>query len=77
MEKTNNVIIQGKMSPSFERVVGLRQDDALPTLFIYSMYGGYKECEGTTIFHRTRQCLLCADDVVLLGCAVKHTGETI
>jgi hypothetical protein len=33
--------------------------------------------KGTTIFHRTRQCLLYADDVVLLGCAVKHTGETI
>jgi len=32
---------------------------------------------GTTIFHRTRQCLLYADDVVLLGCAVKHTGEII
>jgi hypothetical protein len=30
----------------------------------------------TTIFHR-RQCLLYADDVVLLGCAVKHTGETM
>jgi hypothetical protein len=32
---------------------------------------------GTTIFHRTRQCLLYADDVVLLGCAVTHTRETI
>ena len=43
---TNKVIIQGKMSPSFERVVGLRQGNALLTLFIYFMYGGYKECEG-------------------------------
>jgi hypothetical protein len=31
----------------------------------------------TTIFHRTRQCLLYADDVVLLRYAVTHTGETI
>lgn len=46
MEKANKTIIQGNMSPSFETVVGLRQGDALPTLFIYSMYGGYKECEG-------------------------------
>jgi hypothetical protein len=32
---------------------------------------------GTTIFHKTKQCLLYAEDVVLLGCAVKYTGETI
>jgi hypothetical protein len=39
--------MQGKMSPTFETVVGMRQGNALPTLFIYSMYGeGNKECEG-------------------------------
>jgi sorting nexin-29 len=32
LENTNKVKIQGKMSPSFEMVVGLRQDDALSTL---------------------------------------------
>ena len=37
--KTNKVKIQGKMLPSFETVVGLRQGNALPTVFIYSMYG--------------------------------------
>jgi hypothetical protein len=44
------------------------------------VYGqGYKECEnklGGTIFNSTRKCLLHADDVVVLGHAVKHIAET-
>jgi hypothetical protein len=32
---------------------------------------------GGTIFNRTRQSLLYADDVVVLGCAVKHIAKTL
>jgi hypothetical protein len=75
---TNKVIMQGKMSTIFETVVGLRQGNALPTLFTLCMEKVIRSVKAntkTTIFHRTRKCLLYADDVVLLGYAVTHTAE--
>jgi hypothetical protein len=38
----------------------------------------YDECEKKSRmkFNRTRQCILYADDVVVLGRAVKYTAET-
>jgi hypothetical protein len=45
------------------------------------VYGeGYKKCEnksGGTIFNRTRQCLLYADNMVVLEFAVKHIAKTL
>jgi hypothetical protein len=82
LEKTNNKVkIQGKMSPSFEMVIGLRQGDALSTLLfnlcMEKVIRNVKAVPGVTIFNRTRQSLLYADDVVVLGCAVKHSAETL
>ena len=71
--------IQGKVSPSFETVVGLRQGDALSTPMYLCMKKVMRNVQtnpGGTVCNRTRQCLLYADDVLVLGCAVKHTAET-
>jgi hypothetical protein len=41
---------------------------------------GYKDVKrnpGGTVFNRTRQCLLYADDVVVFGYAVKYIAETV
>lgn len=68
------------MSPSFETVVGLRQGDALSTLIYLCMQKVMRNVQtnpGGIVFNRTRKCLLYADDVLVLGCAVKHTAETI
>ena len=71
--------INRKISRSFETVVGLRQSDALSTFCINLRLGNVirsvKTNPGTT-FDTTRQCLLCADRVALLGHAVKHVAET-
>jgi hypothetical protein len=32
---------------------------------------------GETIFNRTRQCLLYADDALVLGRVVKHIGDSV
>jgi hypothetical protein len=81
LKKTSNKIkIQGKVSPSFETVVGLRQGGALSTLTnlcMKKLIRNVKTNPGKTIFNRTWQCLLYADDVVVLGCTVKHTAETV
>jgi len=68
------------VSPSFETVVGLRQGDALSTLIYLCMQKVMRNVQtnpGGIVFNRTRKCLLYADDVLVLGCAVKHTAETI
>jgi hypothetical protein len=71
LERTNKVKIPGKMSPSFETVVGLRQDIALSTLLfslcMEKVIRNVKANTGGKTFHRTRQCLLYADNVVLKG----------
>jgi hypothetical protein len=82
LEKMNNKVrIQGKMSPSFEMVVGLRQCNALSTLLfnlcMEKVIRNVKTNPGGTIFNRTRQCLLYANDVIVLGCVVKHIAETL
>jgi hypothetical protein len=82
LEKMNNKAkIQGKMSPSFEMVIGLRKGDALSTLLfnlcMEKVIRNVKTNPGGTVFNRKRQCLLYADDVVVLGHAVKHIAETL
>jgi hypothetical protein len=65
--------IQGKVSPSFETVAGLKQGDALSTLINLCMevvMRNVKMIPGATVFNRTRKCLLYADHVLVLACAV-------
>ena len=81
LEKTNNKVkSQRKTSPNFETAVGLRQGDALSTLLfnlcVEKVTMNAKANTGVTRFNRTRQDLLYADDVVVLGHAVKHSAET-
>jgi hypothetical protein len=58
LEKMNKVKIQGKMSPSFETVVGLRQGNALSTLLFNlcteKVIRNVETNPGGTIFNRTR-----------------------
>jgi hypothetical protein len=75
LEETNDKVkIQGNMSPSFETVVGLRQCEALSVLSFNfcteKVMRNVKTNPGGTMFYRIRQCLLCAVDVVVSGCAV-------
>jgi hypothetical protein len=81
LESTNNKVkVQGKMSPSFQIAAGLRQGDPLSTLlFNLSMekvIRNVKTNPGGSIFNRTRQRLAHADDVVILGRAMRHVTET-
>jgi hypothetical protein len=82
LESTNNKVkVQGKMSPSFQTVAGLRQGDSLATLlFNLSMkkvIRNVKTNPGGTILNRTRQRLAYADDVVILGRAVRYVTDTV
>jgi len=73
------VNIYGKISCSFETVVGLRQGDALSTFFFNLCLGKVIRSVKTkpvTTLDRARQCLLCADRVALQGHAVKNVAET-
>jgi sorting nexin-29 len=60
-----------KLSPSFETTNGLRQGDLLTTLLfnlcMEKIIRSVRINPGGTIFTRTRQCLVHADDVVILG----------
>ena len=66
---------------SFEAVVGLLLGNALSTvLFNLCLEKVIRKAirkPGRTIFNTRSQCLLYADDVVVLGCAVKHTLERV
>jgi len=68
--------MEGKMSHSFKTVVGLRQGKVLSTLLfnlcMETIKRNVKANLGGTIFIRTEQCLLFADDVAVLGYAVKQ-----
>jgi sorting nexin-29 len=69
--KNSKVKIQGKLSPSFETMIGLRQGDSLSTLqfnlYMEKIIRNVRINPGGTIYNRTRQCLAYADDVVILG----------
>jgi hypothetical protein len=72
LANTNRKVkIQGKLSPSFETTTGLRQGDLLATL-LFNLYmekiiRNVRINPGGTIFNRTRQCLVYAYDIVILG----------
>jgi hypothetical protein len=81
LEKTKNKVkIQGQMALSFEMVVGLRQGNALSShllnLCMEKVARNVKTNPRGTIFNRTRQCLLYADYMVVLGREVKHCRNT-
>ena len=63
--------IQGKLSPSFETMIGLRQGDSLSTLLFNlckeKIIRNVRINSGGTIYNRTRQFLAYADDVVIVG----------
>jgi sorting nexin-29 len=67
----SKVKIQGKLSPSFETAIGLRQGDSLSTLSfnlcMEKIIRNVRINPGGKIFNRTRQSLANADDVVILG----------
>jgi sorting nexin-29 len=72
LENTNSKMkIQGKLSPSFETVIGLRQGDSLSKLLFNlcteNIIRNVRINPGGTIFNRTRQCLAYVDDVMILG----------
>jgi hypothetical protein len=66
MNTNNKVKIQGKLSPSFETIIGLLQDDSLSTLLfnlcMKKIIRNIRINTGGTIFNRTRQCLAYADE---------------
>jgi hypothetical protein len=69
LANTNSKVkIQGKLSPSFETMIGLRQGDSLSTLLfnlcMEKIIRNVRINPGGTIFNRTRQCF--AYDVVIL-----------
>jgi hypothetical protein len=72
----NKVKMKGKMSQSFETVAGLRLSKVLSTLLpnpcMETIKRNVKANLGRTIFIRTGQCLLFADDMAVLGYAVKQ-----
>jgi hypothetical protein len=72
LANTNSKVkIQGKLSPSFETMIGLRHGDSLSTLLfnlcMETIIRNVRINAGGTIYNRTRQCLVYADDVVILG----------
>jgi hypothetical protein len=82
LANTNNKVkIQGKLSPSFETVVGLRQGNSLSTLLfnlcMEKIIRNLKINPGGTTRNRTRQFLAYADDEVILGRSVGYKTETL
>jgi hypothetical protein len=68
------------MSPNFETAAEVRQGDALSTLLLNlcmeKVIRNVQTNTGATTFNRRRHDLLYADDVVVLGHALKHIAET-
>jgi len=82
LENTNSKVkIQGKLSPSFETMIGLRQGDSLSTLLfnlcMEKIIRNVRINPGGTIYNRTRQCLAYADDVVILGRSGGYIKKTL
>ena len=75
------VKIQGKLSPSFETAIGLRQGDSLSSLLfnlcMEKITRNVRINPGGTIFNRTRQYLVYADDVVILGRSEEYIEKTL
>jgi hypothetical protein len=72
---------QGKLSPSFETTIGLRQGDLLSTLLfnlcMEKIIKNVRINQGGTIYNGTRQCLAYVDDVVILGRSEGYIKKTL
>jgi hypothetical protein len=82
LANTNSKVkIQGKLSPSFETTIGLRQGDSLSTLLfnlcMEKIIRNIRINPGGTIFNRTRKCLAYADDIVILGRSEGNIKRTL
>ena len=82
LANTNSKVkIQGKLSPSFETMIGLRQGDSLSTLLfnlcMEKIIRNVRINPGGTIYNRTRQCLAYVDDVVILGRSEGYIKKTL
>jgi sorting nexin-29 len=82
LANTNSKVkIQGKLSPSFETVTGLRQGDSLSTLLfslcMEKIIRNVRINPGGTIFNSTRQYLAYADDIVILGRSEGYIKKTL
>jgi hypothetical protein len=82
LANTNSKVkIQGKPSPSFETMIGLRQGDSLSSLpfnlCMEKIIRNVRINSGGTICKRTRQCLAYADDVVILGRSEGYIKKTL
>jgi len=82
LANTNRKVkIQGKLSPSFETKIGLRQGDSLSTLlfnlFKEKIIRNVRINPGGTIYSRTRQYLAYADDVLILGRSEGYIKKTL
>ena len=82
LANTNSKVkkIQGKLSPSFETRIGLRQGDSLSTLLFNLCMEKIRNVRinpGGTIYNRTRRCLVYADDVVILGRSEGYIKKTL
>jgi len=82
LTNTNRKVkIQGKLSPSFETVIGLRQGNLLSTLLfnlcMEKIVRNVRINPGGTIYNRTRQYLAYADDVVILGRSEGYIKKTL
>jgi hypothetical protein len=77
----SKVKVQGKLSPSFETVIELRQGDSLSTLLfdlcMEKIIRNVRINPGGTIYNRTRHCLAYADDVVILGRLEGYIKKTL
>jgi hypothetical protein len=82
LANTNSKVkIQGKLSPSFETTIGMRQGDSLSTLLLNlcrkKIIRNVRINPGGKFFNRTRQCLAYLVGVVILGRSEGYIKKTL
>jgi hypothetical protein len=80
-DTNSKVKIQRKLSPSFETTIGLQQGDLFSTLLfnlcMEKIIRNVRINPGGIIFNRTSQCLVYADEVVILGRTEGYIKRTL
>jgi hypothetical protein len=82
LANTNSKVkTQGKLSPSFETAIGLREGDSLSTLLFNlcrkKIIRNIRINPGGKMFNRTRQCLAYVVGVVILGRSEGYIRKTL